>query len=185
MNRFSVVVAVLLSLVGQNAWGQVQYTVTDLDTLGGMDSYAYGINDSGQVVGMVETQHRHAFLYSGGSTHDLGTPSGDHDSGATGINNSGQVVGWGNNGGLTHAFLYSGSSMQDLGTGGRVEGAALGINNSGQIVGWAYALSFTTFYCHGGVVAVEHGLEFGPAAPKDKPSRLAITLAVLMTTETR
>jgi hypothetical protein len=50
---------------------------------------------------------------------------------------------------------------------------------------WAAALSFTTFYWHGSVVAVEHGLEFGPAASKDKPSWLAITLAVLMTTETR
>jgi hypothetical protein len=43
---------VLLCLAG-NAWGQVQYTVTDLGTLpGGGAVYPYGINDSGQVVGV-------------------------------------------------------------------------------------------------------------------------------------
>ena len=37
---------------GGNAWGNtVEYTVTDLGTLGGDGSKATGINDSGQVVG--------------------------------------------------------------------------------------------------------------------------------------
>ena len=43
-------VLILLSASG-NAWGQVQYTVTDLGTLGGGGSHAYGINNSGQVAG--------------------------------------------------------------------------------------------------------------------------------------
>ena len=48
----AVAVAVLLSFAGRSAWGDVQYTVTDLGTLpGGSESCAYGINASGQVVG--------------------------------------------------------------------------------------------------------------------------------------
>ena len=42
----AVAVAVLLSFAGRSAWGQVQYTVTDLGP-----GAANGINDSGQVAG--------------------------------------------------------------------------------------------------------------------------------------
>ena len=50
-------VAFLLSFSGGRAWGQAQYTVTDLGTLAnnvaGTTSYAYGINASGKVVGSI------------------------------------------------------------------------------------------------------------------------------------
>ena len=50
--RNTVVVLGVLLVVGGNAWGQVQYTVTDLGTLlSGGYSCAEGINASGQVVG--------------------------------------------------------------------------------------------------------------------------------------
>ena len=52
-------------------------------------------------------------------------------------------------------------------------------------VGWAECLSFTTFYSLSGGVAVEHGLEFCPATPENKPTRSVIALTVLMTAETR
>src|SRR5436309_1672459 len=51
-------------------------TMTDLGTLpGGYASYAYGINDAGQVVGTSEDSSglRHAFLWSAGTMADLGT----------------------------------------------------------------------------------------------------------------
>jgi probable HAF family extracellular repeat protein len=133
-------VVVALAVVVGNALGQVQYTVTDLGTLsGGNRSEAYGINDSGQVVGwaQVDGAAYHAFLYSGGTMQDLGT-FGGASSQAYGINDSGQIVGWAQtSGGAQHAFLYSGGSMQDLGLG-----QAFGINDSGQAVGTSFAVGF-------------------------------------------
>ena len=72
------------------------YRLTDLGTLGGARSCAYGINAAGQVVGEASTDSSatlHAFLYSGGTMKDLGTLRGGN-SYATGINDGGQVVGY-------------------------------------------------------------------------------------------
>ncbi len=73
------------------------YHVTILPTLGsqsGLYSYAYGINDSGQIVGMSDTDNfeEHAFVYAGGTMHDLGTLGGSY-SAAYAISNNGTVVG--------------------------------------------------------------------------------------------
>ena len=116
-------------------------SIVDLGTLGGSVSSAYGINDSGQVVGYTSTAGDtayHAFLYSGGVMSDLGTLGGSGSS-AYGINDSGQVVGYASTAGVTvyHAFLYSGGVMSDLGTLGGSFSEAVGINDSGQVVGLA------------------------------------------------
>jgi probable HAF family extracellular repeat protein len=123
----------------------LSYSITDLGTLGGARSEAYGINNSGQVVGKAATAgDYHAFLYDGTVTppmQDLGTLGGPVSQ-ANGINASGQVVGWSNTAAFNveHAFLYDATAtpaMQDLGTLGGNQSVGYGINASGQVVGGA------------------------------------------------
>jgi probable HAF family extracellular repeat protein len=58
---------------------------------------------------------QHAFLYGGGTMHDLGAPLGGNSSWATGINTGGEIVGWALTGaGLQHAFLDKNGAMTDL-----------------------------------------------------------------------
>lgn len=76
------------------------YTITDLGTLGGTYSYAYGINDAGVVAGGAATAtqtggaSQTAFLWEGGQPIDLGTLGGpdcpDCSSEAGGPNASGE-----------------------------------------------------------------------------------------------
>src|SRR5438132_11719306 len=89
--------------------------MTDLGTFGGWGSYAYGINNLGQVVGTAQTSAGawHAFLYSGGVMTDLNSKlpanSGWIDlSQANSINNNGQVVGTGFTAtGFSHGFVLN------------------------------------------------------------------------------
>lgn len=86
--------------------------MTDLGTLGG-DSFGYGINNAGEVVGRSEinSQRSAAFLYSNGVMTDLNTlidpASGWILGEARGINDAGQIVGFGLASGGVHAFLLT------------------------------------------------------------------------------
>jgi probable HAF family extracellular repeat protein len=114
------------------------------------NSFAYGVNDNGQVVG--GSQHApagasHAFLYTGGSMQDIGTLPAPYDYHciAYDINNLGQIVG--DSRGFSsseHAFLYSGGSMLDLGAG-----SPIAINNLGQVL---VRNSVDTYIYSGGIM---------------------------------
>jgi probable HAF family extracellular repeat protein len=81
-------------------------SMIDLGTLGGLSSYAEGINSVGQVVGYsnYSSGGTGAFLYENGKMMDLNgliSPgSGWTLQGATGINDSGWIIGVGNYGGF-------------------------------------------------------------------------------------
>jgi hypothetical protein len=59
--RILLAVAIILSFLN-NAWGVVQFAVTDLGTLNGKDTLPYDINENVQVVGYnIDHSIYHAF----------------------------------------------------------------------------------------------------------------------------
>src|SRR3954462_6253579 len=65
-----------LVLVARAAWAAPQYTLTDLGTLGGNYSQAYGVNSLGRAVGTTAGSFPHAFRFRAGNSKDLGTLGG-------------------------------------------------------------------------------------------------------------
>jgi probable HAF family extracellular repeat protein len=138
-------------LIAVPALGQARYVITDLGDLPGGDnfSYAVGLNNTGQVVGVSDTAFGgpfgdsgyHAFFWQAGSPMiDLGKLPGGYDmSRATGVNDVGLVVGYSTANMTTYfrGFTWHRvtNQMQDIGTvaGGVAYYAATGVNNSGHI----------------------------------------------------
>ena len=118
--------------------------MTDLGTLGGIDSQAYSVNSSGVIVGLSANSagYENAFSDVGGVMTDLGTLGGNFSL-ASGVNSSGFIVGTSS---LAisgeDAFVDFGGVMTDLnsvtsadGTDMRVLNDAWGISDDGFIVG--------------------------------------------------
>lgn len=110
-----------------------------VNTLGGFNSEAYGINDAGLIIGGAETSTPNVFrpfLFENGMMTDLGTLGGSSGV-ARGINNVGDIVGRAQTTGnaATRAFVVRGGVMSDLGTLGGTSSNAEGINQAGDIVG--------------------------------------------------
>lgn len=133
---------------------------TDLGTLfGALNSYAYGINGLGMVVGMsagTANSGSRAALWWQGRKIDLGTIGGN-DSAAYAINNSKVAVGWSAAAGATPVaravkFVLDSTglvqSRVNLGAlpspvaGGPTWSYAYGINNAGLIVGQSTGKAF-------------------------------------------
>jgi probable HAF family extracellular repeat protein len=68
--------AVLATFWADSSFLQAGYVITDLGTLGGSSSAAYGINAGGQVVGystIAGDSNYHGFLFDQNHMTDLGT----------------------------------------------------------------------------------------------------------------
>ena len=119
-------------------------TTQFLGNLGG-NSYAFGLNSWGQVVGSSKTKNgdTHGFLYDGTSMRDIGTLGGNFCI-ANDISDLGGVVGTSTTGsGDDHAFLYSAGTgyMKDIGTLGGSNSYGNAINLYGQAVGASDTIS--------------------------------------------
>lgn len=148
--------------------------MTVLGTLGGMYSYATGVNSAGQVVGWSFTTNdarygpRHAFItgHNGTGMRDLGTLGGidalwGELSIATDINDAGQVAGWSYTpvapvGSAPRVFVTGadGVGMQAFDVGGHYTYGAV-INNAGHLAGSynqnGYDIGFISIPNAGGV----------------------------------
>ena len=128
-----------------------QYKVTDLGTLGGSFSIAYGTNNGGAIAGAANlpSQVSHAFLWRDGGMLDLGTLGGLNSAG-TNPNGGGRVTvisetarpdpdgedfcGWGTHQTCRAAF-WSDGKLTVLPTLGGNNAAGVVMNERGQTVG--------------------------------------------------
>jgi|HubBroStandDraft_2_1064218.scaffolds.fasta_scaffold25564_1 probable HAF family extracellular repeat protein len=120
----------------------------NLGTLGGPDSCALWLNQSGQAAGHSFTNSTpnsttgiptlDPFLWDRRRMIDLGTLGGTLGV-ANWLNNRGQVVGQSNLAGdlTAHPFLWDRGSLKDLGTLGGTFGVATSVSDAGVIVGGA------------------------------------------------
>ena len=123
------------------AWEDGQ--MTDLGTLGGANSVAYAVSDTGQIAGASEVDSagtRHAFLYADGQMRDLAPLPGLTAGAAYALNAGGQVVGTSQTLTLKRATLWQSGQPTDLNTllppnSGWTLSEARAINDHGQIAG--------------------------------------------------
>ncbi len=149
------IVAVMWVFLTNTAFAEIlQYEITDLGSV-----VPYGINDTGQVVGI---SNSHAFFWDADSGMiDLGMlPGPPGYSQAFSINDAGQVIGYsGSDAGS--AFIWdSTNGMRYLDGIGSSYSEAYAINNSGQVVGYAFGSAFL-WDSTSGVTNLGSGTPFG------------------------
>jgi probable HAF family extracellular repeat protein len=175
--RLSVVLAVTATFLSAAAFAQTpMFSVTVLPNLpGGTSSGAYGVNDAGDVVGVVigsaacPMDDFCAVIWQDGTPAPLGAVAGAIRISAAGINNAGQVVGnivtangdnqaviWNNR---TPTLLPSPAAQY-------TQTFASFVNAAGQVVGYAQSDSSQVAVMWNGLTPIELGLganEFGEA----------------------
>jgi len=127
-----------------------QGAIQSLGTLGGANSYAYGVNNDGTVVGNASLATgnalmTHAFSFSNGTMTDIAPAAAGLQlrSYATGINNAGQIVGYTVNPDYADMAVFyvskGATTVMQSPIGGAYYAELSGINNTGVAVGAAGA----------------------------------------------
>ena len=150
--KIALSIPLLFQALPADAFVPHQYQVTDLGTLGGTSSLAYGLNEAGDAVGIAEDSGgiSRAFVWSDGTMTalpDLGFGGVAYD-----INSSGDVTGavdtgqdysrpWdGRSSNVDNVALWQANQLINLGNlGGIPRGEGRKITNDGWIVGTASA----------------------------------------------
>lgn len=130
-------------------------TVEDLGTLGGPASFAFFVNEHGQVSGIsyknATSTDIHPFFWENGQMTDIGTLGGGWAI-VGWMNNRGQVVGTSTTDTVSdyyHAYRWSRGKLIDLGTLGGAYSEAWAINDAGWIVGGSSLASPDKFLLNG------------------------------------
>ncbi|MBA3914199.1 MAG: hypothetical protein H0X25_10210 [Acidobacteriales bacterium] len=142
MFRSTFVIAIVAIVLNCMALAVAQSgTYTQVDYPQAAYTFAYAINDKGEIVGAYvdDLGFLHGYLLSGGVFTPINFRTDYSDTVAAGINNVGQIVGWSLNG---HGFLYDsvGKVFHALDYPGAVGTYPVSINNTGGKTG---TFSFT------------------------------------------
>lgn len=123
-------------------------TMTDLGSLGGSNSMASAINQSGNITGSTSTPTaaEHAYLWNGATMTDIGVCAGAASSRGRAINAAGHIAGWcffpqvngypNGHPAMRDAFLWTPlGGMRDLGPLGNRRAEVFGIGSDDTVIG--------------------------------------------------
>ena len=124
---------------------------------GGIDVFAFGINDTGSVVGRHAGADGvpHGWLWNGSSFSDVDRPGAERTI-VRDIDNTGRMVGYSGDaaGMATHAFIRDAGGFTDIDVPGALGTLAFGINERGWLVGEWFDANTT----HGLLIRGDHSV---------------------------
>ncbi len=112
---------------------------------------AYGINDTGDIVGTGPTNGSPSFVWNGSSFSSIVYPAGWSFEQPGGINNAGTITGGYFGSGTGHGFIDNGGTFTTFDYPGATSTQVNGVNNSGEFVG-GFNSGGGTFLDNGGVL---------------------------------
>jgi hypothetical protein len=131
--------------------------VTPVEFPGALSTFAFGINDAGQIVGSYTEPggRQRGYVRTGSTFTTIDYPGADMTR-VNAINNAGDMVGcFGSAGLCTSGFLLSGGTFTPIAHPGSPTTVAAAINDAGDIVGFASLIN--AFLLHGGTFTpIEH-----------------------------